>query len=75
MQQLRGTGCDLLTIGQYMAPSKKLHLVIEFIVSEKFEAYTAKTRKMSYLEVACVALVRISYREFDMNRKAKMKLQ
>ena len=71
MQHLREVDCDLLTIGQYLAPSKKHHPVVEFITPEKFKEYAAIARELGFLGVACAPLVRSSFLAFDLYTKAK----
>ncbi|MGB7606531.1 MAG: lipoyl synthase [Lutisporaceae bacterium] len=53
--------CDIVTIGQYLAPSKKHHPVIEYVSPEVFEKYKKKAEEMGFLYVASSPLVRSSY--------------
>ena len=39
LKDLRAVDCDLMTIGQYLAPSAKHHPVIEYVSPEEFEYY------------------------------------
>ena len=39
MNDLRGIGCDILTLGQYLQPTLKHLPVIEFINPETFASY------------------------------------
>ncbi|MBJ84067.1 MAG: lipoyl synthase [Euryarchaeota archaeon] len=62
MQLLRDAGVDLLTIGQYLAPSPK-HLPIDrFPEPEMFSQWDQEARLMGFKAVACGPLVRSSYR-------------
>jgi len=45
MATLREAGCNLLTIGQYLAPSPKHHPVIEYIHPDQFLAYKKRARR------------------------------
>lgn len=58
---LREAGCDLLTVGQYLAPSKSHHHVVEYIHPDVFEKYREKALEMGFLHVASAPLVRSSY--------------
>lgn len=58
---LRETGCDFLTIGQYLAPSKNHHPVIEYIHPDIFEEYKIQAVKAGFTQVASAPLVRSSY--------------
>lgn len=67
LMDLRGVGCDILTLGQYLQPTLKHLPVIEFIPPEKFEHYGRRARDMGFIHVASGPLVRSSYHadEFD----------
>ncbi len=61
MHDLRAHGCDLLTIGQYLQPSRG-HLPVErFVPPETFDEYARLAREMGYRNVASGPLVRSSY--------------
>ncbi len=55
------TGCSILTIGQYMQPSRKNIAVIEYITPEKFEEYKQIGLKKGFRQVESAPLVRSSY--------------
>lgn len=61
MRDLRNVGCDLLTIGQYLAPSKQHHPVVAYIAPEEFEAYRTEAQALGFLHAASAPLVRSSY--------------
>jgi len=63
MRDLRQVGCDILTVGQYLAPSRmKRHLPVErFITPEEFESYTRLGKEMGFKHVMSGPLVRSSY--------------
>ena len=63
MGELRETGCQILTIGQYLAPTRaKRHLPVErFLTPEEFEAYRQKGLAMGFVYVQSGPLVRSSY--------------
>ncbi len=55
------TGCSILTIGQYMQPSRKNIAVTEYITPEKFEEYKQIGLKKGFRQVESAPLVRSSY--------------
>lgn len=61
LQDLRSAGCDVLTLGQYLAPSKQHHPVIEYISPAVFAEYKKAALKMGFSFVASGPLVRSSY--------------
>jgi lipoic acid synthetase len=61
MQDLVDHGCDVLTLGQYLQPTK-MHLTIErFITPEEFDEYREEGMKMGFKYVESGPLVRSSY--------------
>ena len=61
MDDLRAVGCDFLTIGQYLAPSKKHYPVQEYIHPDIFEEYRWIALKKGFTHVASGPFVRSSY--------------
>jgi lipoic acid synthetase len=63
MGELRDTGCQILTIGQYLAPTRaKRHLAVErFLSPDEFEGYRQKGLEMGFVYVESGPLVRSSY--------------
>ena len=59
---LRKVGCQILTLGQYLAPSKEHHPVIRYVHPDEFEDYRREAYKMGFLGVASGPLVRSSYK-------------
>ena len=62
MKDLRNVGLDVITIGQYLQPSKKHLPVIEFITPQQFDKYKEIGMKMGFKYVESGALVRSSYK-------------
>lgn len=60
-RDLRRAGCDLLTVGQYIAPSGKHHPVVEYIHPDIFEKYREKALELGFKYVSSGPLVRSSY--------------
>lgn len=61
MRDLRNAGCDFLTIGQYLAPSKNHHPVVEYIHPDVFLQYQQAAQEMGFGHVASGPFVRSSY--------------
>ena len=62
MEDLRKANVDVVTIGQYLQPSKKHLPVKEFILPEQFKKYEEIGLKMGFRHVESGALVRSSYK-------------
>lgn len=61
MKDMREVGVNILTIGQYLQPTRK-HLEVErFVTPERFAEYEERARRMGFLAAACAPLVRSSY--------------
>jgi lipoic acid synthetase len=61
MDDLANVGCDILTLGQYLQPTKMHHEVIEFIHPDLFEEYRVEGLKRGIKYVESGPLVRSSY--------------
>jgi lipoic acid synthetase len=63
MRDLRGMGCEILTIGQYLAPTQmKRHLPVErFFSPEEFDAFKHAGEGLGFKHVMSGPLVRSSY--------------
>jgi lipoic acid synthetase len=62
MQDLSNSNVDIITIGQYLQPSKKHLTVKEFITPEQFSKYEKIGLEMGFKHVESGALVRSSYK-------------
>ena len=61
LEDMLEASCRILTLGQYLQPSKN-HLAVErFIPPKEFEAWRKKALKMGFAEVASGPFVRSSY--------------
>lgn len=56
------SGCRYLSIGQYLAPSKRHYPVLEYLPPEAFDRYREKALSMGFLHVESGPYVRSSYR-------------
>lgn len=61
-QALRQHGVDVVTLGQYMRPTKRHMAVEEFVTPAAFAAYQQAAEQMGFLYVASGPMVRSSYR-------------
>ena len=62
MEDLKNVNVDVITIGQYLQPSKKHLPVKEFITPAQFEKYEKIGLEMGFRHVESGALVRSSYK-------------
>ena len=61
MKDLADNGCDILTIGQYLQPTK-MHLPVDrFVTPEEFKMYKEEGLKIGFKIVESAPLVRSSY--------------
>ncbi len=61
MKDLREIDCDILTIGQYLRPSKDHYRVIEYIHPDVFEEYAVLGMQMGFRHVEASPLTRSSF--------------
>ncbi|HZW39342.1 MAG TPA: lipoyl synthase [Ignavibacteriaceae bacterium] len=61
MQDLRNAGCDIMTIGQYLQPTKNHLPVDRFVTPEEFLFYRTEGLKMGFKAIESSPLVRSSY--------------
>jgi Lipoate synthase len=61
LKDLKKTGCDFLTIGQYLAPSQAHHPVVEYVHPDIFENYRREALNIGFKYVASGPFVRSSY--------------
>jgi len=61
LADLRSVGCDILTIGQYLAPSPEHHPVVRFVPPEEFDELRAGALELGFAAVAAGPFVRSSY--------------
>jgi lipoic acid synthetase len=66
LQDLRGVGCDFLTIGQYLQPRSDRLPVARYIPPEEFEEYQKIGMEMGFKSVASGPFVRSSFHAAQM---------
>lgn len=62
MADLRGIGCDVLTLGQYLRPTASHLPVQRYVTPEEFASYRRQALGLGFLECIAGPLVRSSYR-------------
>jgi lipoic acid synthetase len=67
LADLRAVGCDVLTLGQYLAPTYKHSIpVARYVPPAEFDALAAKARSMGFRQVVAGPFVRSSYHADEM---------
>ncbi|MEW5943276.1 MAG: lipoyl synthase [Pseudomonadota bacterium] len=61
MRDLRAHDVDMLTIGQYLQPSRHHLAVTRYVMPEQFAAFERAAREMGFRNAACGPMVRSSY--------------
>jgi lipoic acid synthetase len=75
MDDLRSADVDFLTIGQYLAPTKKHHPVQRFVTPEEFKSFATVAMTKGFLLVSSSPLTRSSHHageDFEQLRVARM---
>ena len=71
LRDLRKAYCDLVTIGQYLRPSRDHHPVVDYIHPELFQANQKEAEELGFSGVASGPYVRSSYKAEKLYRRAK----
>ncbi|AMV27212.1 Lipoyl synthase [Gemmata sp. SH-PL17] len=66
LADLRAIKCDVLTLGQYLAPTVKHMPVARFVPPSEFDSLAATARLMGFKQVVAGPYVRSSYHAADM---------
>jgi lipoic acid synthetase len=61
LRELREFGCDMLTLGQYLQPSRDHLPVDRFVTPEEFDELRREAETLGYTSVASGPMVRSSY--------------
>lgn len=71
MDDLRAASVDFMTIGQYLQPTPKHHIVDRFVTPDEFEDYARMARGKGFLMVSASPLTRSSYHAGDDFKRLK----
>jgi lipoyl synthase len=72
---LREVGCDVLTIGQYLQPTRDRHVPVDrFYSPEEFEELGEEARSLGFISVASGPFVRSSYNAEDVFIESRKRL-
>ena len=67
LADLRAIGCDVVTMGQYLAPTLKHSIpVARYVPPQEFDTLAAKARLLGFRKVVAGPFVRSSYHADDM---------
>ncbi len=69
MEHWSAIGCDIITIGQYMQPTKDHLPVVRYIQPETFDRLTETGKRMGFKHVFAGPLVRSSYHAHEQARQ------
>jgi len=61
LKDIRETGCDFLSIGQYLSPGPEYYPVKEYIKPEMFDYYKAAAESLGFKHTSSAPYVRSSY--------------
>jgi lipoic acid synthetase len=61
MRDLHAAGCSILTIGQYLQPTRSHYPVAEYVHPDQFERYRVQALEIGFSNVESAPLVRSSY--------------
>jgi lipoyl synthase len=70
LKALRGAGVELLTMGQYLAPTRAHYPVLSFVTPDKFAKWEQLALELGFRGAACGPLVRSSFQAGDLYRRA-----
>ncbi|MBE9504351.1 MAG: lipoyl synthase [Proteobacteria bacterium] len=69
LEDLKEAGCDLVTIGQYMRPTKKNLPVVEYIHPDLFDELERAGKKMGFTGIYAGPLIRSSFNAEYFNKE------
>lgn len=70
LKDLRTVGCDIVTVGQYLRPTRRHLAVDRYVEPEKFAEYGRWAQELGFKYVASDPFVRSSYRAAEAARAA-----
>lgn len=75
IDDLKSAGCSLLTIGQYLAPTKGHLLVDRYVTPEEFDRYKEHALSIGFEYAECGPMVRSSYMAENAAKKVRLNLK
>lgn len=70
LEDILGTGCHILTIGQYLQPTRNHLPVARFVTPQEFDDWRSTALKLGFVNVASGPFVRSSYHAKDLYRES-----
>jgi lipoic acid synthetase len=74
MNEIAAQGTDILTLGQYLQPTRDHLPVVRFVHPEEFAEYKELGRQIGFRHVESGPLVRSSYHAFDQTHAAQLSM-
>ncbi len=75
LEDLRGVGCEVVTIGQYLAPTLNGHAAVDrYYRPEEFESLAELARNLGFLGVASGPFVRSSYNALEVFQESRRRI-
>ncbi len=71
LEEIHATGCQILTIGQYLQPTRQHLPVARYVTPEEFDHWRTRGLEIGFKEVYSAPLVRSSYHAGEMYRLMK----
>ncbi len=71
MRQIRGTGARILTLGQYLQPTRDHLPVVRYVHPDEFAEYKRHGLQIGFSHVESGPLVRSSYHAFEQEQSAR----
>ena len=68
-QKLRSVGVDILTLGQYLKPTRYQLPVARYVPPEEFESLAKTAKDLGFLTVYAGPLVRSSFNAFEVSQQ------
>ena len=75
LKRLREAGCDAVTFGQYLRPSRRHLPVQDYVTPQKFDAWAKRAKDLGFLYTASGPLVRSSYKAGEFFLESVLKAQ
>lgn len=69
IRDMHGAGCSMITVGQYMRPSRNHPAVTRYMPPEEFDALAEFGRSIGVAKMFCAPLVRSSYHAAELAKK------